>query len=88
MISYRFIDRIPAEVIATLPEEERTLYLREEIIIKQEKIYENWKFWALVAAGVAGLSVIISLILCLVKMKRKNDAIIIKVEMMDDKKKF
>ena len=85
LISYRYNDRDPDEVLAAMSEEEREQYLTKEIIIKQENFYETWLFWVLVFAGLVGLGIMIFLCVCLLNMKRKNDAIISKVVLMTEK---
>ena len=57
------------------------------MIIKQEKIYEDWTFWVLIAAGVFGLAIMVTLCACLVSMKQRNDEIISKVVLMAERKR-
>ena len=82
VISYRFNDRDPDEVIETLSEEERDKYLSRKVIVKQQKIYEDWTFWVLIAGGLIGLVIMIVLCVCLVNMKQRNDEITSKVVLM------
>ena len=86
-IEYRFNDRDPATVLETLSEAERDSYLQKKVIIKQEKIYEDWTFWVLIAAGVFGLAIMVTLCACLVSMKQRNDEIISKVVLMAERKR-
>ena len=83
MISYRFNDRDHRAVLAAMSEEERVKYLKQEIIFDRENYYETWSFWMLVLAGLVGLAIMISFVMCLLKMKKKNDAIISKVDLID-----
>ena len=87
VISYRFNDRVPEEVLAAMTAEEREQYLTKEVIIKQEKFYEDWMFWLLVVAGLFGVGIMVLLCICLINMKRKNDEIISKVILMSEKQK-
>ena len=70
-----------------MTEEEREQYLAKEIIIIEQKFYEDWMFWLLLFAGFFGLGIMILLCICLINMKRKNDAIISKVILMSEKQK-
>ena len=65
MIAYNFNDRDPDEVLAAMTAEEREKYLKKEVIIKQEKLYEDWMFWLLILAGIVGLTIMILLCVCL-----------------------
>ena len=82
VISYRFNDRNPSEVLETLSEEERDKYLSRKVIVKQQKIYQDWTFWVLIAGGLFGVIIMVILCVCLVNMKQRNDEITSKVVLM------
>jgi hypothetical protein len=86
VISYRFNDRDPDEVIAAMTEEERQQYYdkKPEVVLQQREFWKEWEFWALVVVGIVGVAIMIMLCCCLLNMKRKNDQIIAKVTKLEE----
>ena len=87
-VSYRFDNRDPA----TLTDEEKSASrigssLDKEIQIEDKPLYENPKFWILVVVLVIALLVTIAFCVCLILMKRKNERISSKIQMLTDMKK-
>ena len=79
-ISYQFIDRDPEEVIANMTEEERLAYYKTNKVVEEENIEDTNTFWFFVGGGCLGAVLIGILIYCLIRMKKKNDLIVAKVE--------
>ena len=79
-ISYQYNDRDPEAVIAAMTPEQRQAYYATRPIVDEEKVSETNTFWFFIAGGVGGVILIVILIVCLVKMKKRNDLIVAKVE--------
>ena len=82
-IEYEYIDRDPEIVLASMSEEDRTLYFNKKIIIEEKEVTEDTRFWVIVVSGVLGLFLIICIICLFCKMRSKNKEIISEVEIMD-----
>lgn len=81
-ISYQYNDRDPDAVLESMTQEERDAYYRQKRIYEEESVEDTGTFWLFVGGGIVGLILIIVLIYCLVKMKKRNDLIVAKVEKM------
>ena len=59
---------------------ERDAYFAANPHLRSQKVSETKTFWLFVAGGVAGAILIGVLVVCLIRMKKKNDTIVAKVE--------
>jgi len=60
--------------------EERALYYETSAIVEQESVKDTSTFWFFIAGGVGGVILIGVLVYFLVRLKKKNDLIVAKVE--------
>ena len=81
-ISYQYNDRDPEVVLESMTQEERDEYYRQRRVFEEENVEDTSTFWLFVGGGVLGFILIVVLIVCLVKMKKRNDLIVAKVEKM------
>ena len=79
-ISYQYNNRDPEVVIESMTQEERDAYYMQRRVIEEEQVQETGTFWLFIGGGVLGVVLIVILIVCLVKMKKRNDLIVAKVE--------
>lgn len=79
-ISYQFIDLDPEEVLIQMSQAERDAYYAENPKYATKDVADTNTFWFFIAGGVVGAILIGILIFCLVRMKKKNDTIVAKVE--------
>ena len=63
-----------------MTQEERDEYYRQKRVFEEENVEDTGTFWLFVGGGVLGLILIIILICCLYRMKKRNDLIVAKVE--------
>lgn len=63
-----------------MTQEERDLYYKQRRIIEEESVEDTGTFWLFIGGGVLGVVLIAILICCLVRMKKRNDLIVAKVE--------
>ena len=89
IISYQYNDRDPNLVIQLMSEAERDAYYKINRVVEEEGVSETNEFWYFIVGGGVGAILIVVLIVCLCRLKRKNDLIVAKVEklevMADDK---
>lgn len=81
-ITYQFNDRDPDTVIANMSIEERDAYLNTRTKVVDESVADTDTFWFFVGGGILGAIIIIALIYCMVVVKRRNDVMVAKVEML------
>ena len=79
-ISYQYNDRDPQEVIDAMTPEERAKYYQTTAIYETETVKDTKTFWLFIVGGICGLALIIVLIIFLIRLKKKNDLIVAKVE--------
>ena len=60
--------------------EERALYYETTAIYESETVKDTKTFWLFIVGGICGLALIIVLIIFLIRLKKKNDLIVAKVE--------
>ena len=81
-ISYQYNDRDPEVVLESMTQEERDEYYRQRRVFEEENVEDTGTFWLFIGGGAIGVILIVILIICLVKMKKRNDLIVAKVEKM------
>lgn len=79
-ISYQFNNRDPDVVLESMTQEERDEYYRQRRVIVEETVEDTGTFWLFIGGGALGFILIAILIYCLVRMKKRNDLIVAKVE--------
>ena len=82
-ISYWFDDRDPD----TLTDEEKAAsrigpVTNKDAEVEEKALYENPKFWILVAVLIAAVVITIAFCICLIVLKRKNERISSKIQML------
>ena len=83
IISYQYNDRDPNIVIQLMSEAERDAYYKINRVVEEEGVSETNEFWYFIVGGGVGAILIIVLIVCLCRLKRKNDLIVAKVEKLE-----
>ena len=79
-IGYQYADLVPEEVLLTLTQEERDEYYNLKRTIEQQSAVESTTFWYFVIGGILGILLLVTLIICLLRLKTKNSQIVGKVE--------
>ena len=83
-ISYQFNDRDPLKVIEEMTPEERALYYETSAIVDKESVKDTSTFWLFIAGGIVGVILIGILVYFLIRLKKKNDLIVAKVEKLTE----
>ncbi len=83
ILSYQYNDRDPDTVISLMSEAERDAYYKINRVVEEEGVSETNEFWYFIVAGGVGAILIVVLIVCLCRLKRKNDLIVAKVEKLE-----
>lgn len=81
-INYSLIDRVPADVLATMTEDEKREYFDKKVIVEQEAYYSNERFWAIVGLSFIGLLCLISAVVLFCKMRKANITIVSDVQVL------
>ena len=64
--------------------EERALYYETSAIVDKESVKDTSTFWLFIAGGIVGVILIGILVYFLIRLKKKNDLIVAKVEKLTE----
>ena len=81
-----FIDKIVEEVLETMTEEEKAIYFDKKVIKDEKDVTEDSRFWVIVLSTVFTLYIVACLLSMFCRVKRANQEIVSKVEVINGDK--